>query len=61
MTVHVDGWHFSIAEQHQIAAVMATPMKAAPSPARRLMAMFTPARKCEPSSARRSVSYPKVL
>jgi hypothetical protein len=35
--------------------------KAAPRPARRLRATFAAARRREPSSARRYVSYPKVL
>ena len=42
-------------------AAIATPIKAAPRPARRLRATFAVARKREPSSARRCVSYPKVL
>ena len=42
-------------------AAIATPIKAAPRPARRLRATFAAARKREPSSASRSVSYPKVL
>jgi hypothetical protein len=42
-------------------AAIATPIKAAPRPARRLRATFAAARKREPSLARRCVSYPKVL